>query len=165
MIKFDNFSKLHKDKDMLNLDKFPLEIGALQRKQGSNAFVNRSRGFACIIDTQNNELNFGMYRPAGASLAKISVKDEKEAIQIIKDFKIGDKKMSDYSPYNDNLDGRVSDLQNDMEFARDIIINMQDNERKFEKKISNLEDKIVTLKNAIIDEDYKLITFEYVENT
>lgn len=142
---------------MLNLDKFPLEIGALKRKQGSNAFVNGSRGLVCIIDTQNNELNFGMYRPAGASLAKISVKDEKEAIQIIKDFKVGDKKITDYSPYyDDSLKERVSDLKNDIEFVKDTIIDVQDNERNFEKKISNLEEKIAALENTIIDLEHRL---------
>ena len=101
MIKFDNFSKPHKDKDMLNLDKFPLEIGALQRKQGSNTFLNDGRGMVCHIYPQENKISFALVRPPAAHLGSFIVKDEEEAIKIIKDFKVGDKKITDYSPYDD----------------------------------------------------------------
>ena len=142
---------------MLNLDKFPLEIGALKRKQGSNAFVNDSRGMACLINAQENKISFGLFRPAGAHFGTFSVKDEEEAIKIIKDFKVGDKKITDYSPYyDDSLKERVSDLKNDIEFLRDTIIDVQDNERNLEKKISNLEEKIAVLENTIIDLEHRL---------
>lgn len=120
---------------MLNLDKFPLEIGALKRKQGSNAFINDSRGMACLIDTQENKISFGLFRPAGAHFGTFSVKDEEEAIKIIKDFKVGDRKITDYSPYDDK--DKIDPLG-------------------LEKKISNLEEKIAVLENTIIDLEHKL---------
>ncbi|MBP3224060.1 MAG: hypothetical protein J6M14_01990 [Campylobacter sp.] len=120
---------------MLNLDKFPLEIGALKRKQGSNAFVNDSSGMACLVDTKENKISFGLFRPAGAHFGTFSVNDEKEAIQIIKDFKVGDKKITDYSPYDDK--DKIDPLG-------------------LEKKISNLEEKIAVLENTIIDLEHRL---------
>lgn len=157
MIKFDNFSKPHKDKDMLNLDKFPLEIGALQRKQGSNTFLNDGRGMVCHIYPQENKISFALVRPAAAHLGSFIVKDEEEAIKIIKDFKVGDKKMSDYSPYNNDLDERISDLERYMVFIENTIDDLRKGESVFERrKLSNLEDKIVTLKNTIIDLEHRL---------
>lgn len=120
---------------MLNLDKFPLEIGALKRKQGSNAFVNDSRGMSCFINAQENKISFGLFRPAGAHFGTFSVKDEEEAIKIIKDFKVGDRKITDYSPYDDK--DKIDPLG-------------------LEKKISNLEEKIAVLENTIINLEHRL---------
>lgn len=120
---------------MLNLDKFPLEIGALKRKQGSNAFINDSRGMACLINAQENKISFGLFRPAGAHFGTFSVKDEEEAIKIIKDFKIGDRKITDYSPYDDK--DKIDPLG-------------------LEKKIAFLEEKIAILENTIIDLEHRL---------